>query len=155
MSCASWMSRTLLFTVASGTKLLGVSSNHDLYSINTMASVFHWVDNTVSIPWNLSFSEATTQYLVSCWNCNRVSIQCPLSLSEEARQYQYHVTCLLLSYRISIITMPHVSWWGSNTVATPWPLLADPFLLLSYQYSIHTITSVCRRGIWWIILLLR
>ena len=30
MSCASWMARTLLFIVASGTKLLGVSSTHDL-----------------------------------------------------------------------------------------------------------------------------
>ena len=30
MSCASWMGRTLLFRVASGTELLGVSSNHDL-----------------------------------------------------------------------------------------------------------------------------
>ena len=30
VSCASWMGRTLLFRVASGTKLLGVSSNHDL-----------------------------------------------------------------------------------------------------------------------------
>ena len=30
MSCASWMGRTLLIRVASGTKLLGVSSNHDL-----------------------------------------------------------------------------------------------------------------------------
>ena len=30
MSCASWMGRTLLFRVVSGTKLLGVSSNHDL-----------------------------------------------------------------------------------------------------------------------------
>ena len=30
MSCASWMGRTLLFRVASGTKLLGVSSNHGI-----------------------------------------------------------------------------------------------------------------------------
>ena len=30
MSCASWMGRTLLFRVASGTKLLGVSSNPNL-----------------------------------------------------------------------------------------------------------------------------
>ena len=32
MSCASWMGRTLLLRVASGTKLLGVSSNYDLLS---------------------------------------------------------------------------------------------------------------------------
>ena len=30
MSCASWIGRTLLFRVAIGTKLLGVSSNHDI-----------------------------------------------------------------------------------------------------------------------------
>ena len=30
MSCASWMGRTLLFRVASGTKLMGVSSKHDV-----------------------------------------------------------------------------------------------------------------------------
>ena len=30
MSYASWMGRTLLFRVASGTKFLGVSSNHDI-----------------------------------------------------------------------------------------------------------------------------
>ena len=30
VSCASWMVRTLLFSVASGTKLLGVSSSHDV-----------------------------------------------------------------------------------------------------------------------------
>ena len=30
MSCASWMGRTLLSRVASGTKLLGVSSNQDI-----------------------------------------------------------------------------------------------------------------------------
>ena len=30
VSCASWMGMTLLFRLASGTKLLGVSSNHDV-----------------------------------------------------------------------------------------------------------------------------
>ena len=30
MSSASWLGRTLLFRVASGTKLLGVNSNHDI-----------------------------------------------------------------------------------------------------------------------------
>ena len=33
MSCGSWMGRTLLFRVASGTKLLGVSSNHDISEV--------------------------------------------------------------------------------------------------------------------------
>ena len=35
MSCASWMGRALLFRVASGTKLLGVSSKHDILAHTT------------------------------------------------------------------------------------------------------------------------
>ena len=38
MSCASWMGRTLLFRVVSGTTLLGVSSKHNLNDENVNIS---------------------------------------------------------------------------------------------------------------------
>ena len=43
MSCASWMGRTLLFRVASGTKLLGVSSNHDLHCPGLLMVQYVWL----------------------------------------------------------------------------------------------------------------
>ena len=58
MSCASWMGRTLLFRVASGTKFLGVSSNHDLSKDKKKTSVEAHYLEWLSVGWSVGWSDA-------------------------------------------------------------------------------------------------
>ena len=54
VSCASWMGRTLLFRVASGTKLLGVSSNHNICCSYHMLQL-HILASSLTQFWNMIF----------------------------------------------------------------------------------------------------